>query len=452
MRDLFPGWVPPGQATLDLYWREATFAVDTSVLLDLYRFSEEARNGLLDALDSLRDRLWIPHQVGLEFHRNRYGVLLDQREAEVKLLSQLDELQQELDSQLSQRLRGVGRRDLAPLRQAVNEGIESLRSKLQEAEKAHTKGLGGSIQEDPIYDQVVALIGDRIGDPYEPQRKAEVIADAEKRFEQETPPGYMDAKKEGEERYGDVILWHQLCDRAAETKKPIVLVADDQKSDWIWEVRGKKLGPRPELVAEMQMKAGVGFYLYTPKRLLQIWEKREEGRSVEPEVWEEIEGPVARDQERRDDEPSLFLGALRRAVDQFKEASTASEAEQLLAWAEASAQEKGPPSPVPIHLVTGEEATLGLSYQAHSEQDANGKVSVVVTRPDGEAFGAFASHVDRPSEGQRRYAMVKFPQDFAITEPLEAGTYGVSWGVLLSRGMPNARRGRLAVSFGSFCD
>src|SRR5690242_20543324 len=110
MRELFPGWVPPSEEMLDQYWETAIIAVDASVLLDLYRFSEEARSRLLEALRSFGDRLWIPHQVGFEFHRNRYGVLLAQREAEGDLLAELSQIQSELDKRLAQKLQGAGRR------------------------------------------------------------------------------------------------------------------------------------------------------------------------------------------------------------------------------------------------------------------------------------------------------------------------------------------------------
>jgi hypothetical protein len=291
VRKDFPGWVPPEQATLDRYWREATFAVDTSVLLDLYRFSADAREGLLAALRSFGDRLWIPHQVALEFHRNRFGVLLAQRDAEEKLLNELEGIQRELDGQLSQLLRGAGRRDLDPLRDAITESFEALRASLQKAEQAHTEGLGKSVQEDPIYEEVESLFADRVGQPFAEADLAAVIEDAKARISDERPPGYLDDGKSGDARYGDVIVWHQLCVMAERKKLPVVLVADDRKADWVWEERGKTLGPRPELVAEMRKKAEVGFYLYTPSRLFELWKDRQGGEDERSEILEEIRSP-----------------------------------------------------------------------------------------------------------------------------------------------------------------
>ena len=68
--------------------------------------------------------------------------------------------------------------------------------------------------------------------------------------------------------YGDLILWHQIIDKAKNEEKPIIFVSDDKKDDWWWEVKGKTVGPRPELITEMQYEAGVQFYMYKTDRFV----------------------------------------------------------------------------------------------------------------------------------------------------------------------------------------
>lgn len=405
MRDLFPGWVPPDEQTLDRYWNEATFAVDTSVLLDLYRFSEEARSGLLKALRSFEERLWIPHQVGLEFHRNRLGVLLDQREAENNLLRELGQIRQDLDEQLSQLLRGAGRRDLAPLRDAIDGGFDSLKEKLKEAEKEHTKGLGDSIRDDPIYEEVVELCAGRVGQPFDDERQTAVIADAEERFRSETPPGYLDADKDEKTKYGDVILWHQLCERAKKTEKPVVLIADDQKADWVWEVRGKTIGPRPELVAEMNEKARVGFHLYTPTRFLQVWEQREGGREVEPEVLAEIEGSTEKKkQSTRIRSSSPIVGTI--------------------PWHLGTGVDVNPDPWQAHHSVGREQVELILEFSPRGRREHPDWIEIAVRSPDAE-FRSVPVAVSSISESIVYVA--RYPADFGGSIPLALGTYEVIW-------------------------
>jgi|GEM_PF-2297730 len=413
MRDLFPGWVPPDEATLDQYWNEATFAVDTSVLLDLYRFSEEARQGLLKALRAFGSRLWIPHQVGLEFHRNRLGVLLDQREAENNLLRQLDQIRENLDEQLSQLLKGAGRRDLAPLREAIDEGFDSLRENLKEVEKEHTKGLGESIRDDPIYEEVVELCAERVGMAFDDKRQAAVIEDAERRFESQTPPGYLDRGKDEKTKYGDVILWHQLCERALETGKPVVLIADDRKSDWVWEVRGKTIGPRPELVAEMSERAGVGFHLYTPIRFLEMWEQREGGQNVEPDVLAEIEGSGKKDPP----EPSV---------------STIGE---LLDVGGLETQYHWPAFQRPalvLSSVASSHVDLAMEFRPSGVNDVPGSFRVTVRSPAGDRVSAKALPTSVSPDNLGLVFNLRYPSDFLDAGDLYPGNYSVTWEALFT--------------------
>jgi hypothetical protein len=49
--------------------------LDTNTLLDIYRFTEDARADYLRALGLLGDRLWIPHQTAQEFFERRTTVI-----------------------------------------------------------------------------------------------------------------------------------------------------------------------------------------------------------------------------------------------------------------------------------------------------------------------------------------------------------------------------------------
>ena len=42
-------------------------------------------------------------------------------------------------------------------------------------------------------------------------------------------------------KYGDLILWYQIIDKAKESKKPIILISGDVKEDWWLEKNGKRI-------------------------------------------------------------------------------------------------------------------------------------------------------------------------------------------------------------------
>lgn len=45
-------------------------------------------------------------------------------------------------------------------------------------------------------------------------------------------------------------MWKQIIKNAADTGKDVIFVSDDLKEDWMLEFRGKKYGPRKELIKE----------------------------------------------------------------------------------------------------------------------------------------------------------------------------------------------------------
>src|SRR5689334_15934435 len=52
---------------------------DTNVFLNLYRYNEQTRSDLTAVMQSLDERLWVPHRVMAEFWRNRETILQDPR-------------------------------------------------------------------------------------------------------------------------------------------------------------------------------------------------------------------------------------------------------------------------------------------------------------------------------------------------------------------------------------
>jgi hypothetical protein len=63
MRNIFPGYYRPTDEEFYKMWQECIFVFDANVLLNLYRYSPDTRDELLDVLERLKDRIWIPHQA-----------------------------------------------------------------------------------------------------------------------------------------------------------------------------------------------------------------------------------------------------------------------------------------------------------------------------------------------------------------------------------------------------
>jgi hypothetical protein len=80
MRSMFPGYSRPKSEEFAEKFKECIFCFDTNVLLNLYRFTPESRDNLVKVLQhaKIKDRIWLPHRVGLEYQRRRTDVLLGQ--------------------------------------------------------------------------------------------------------------------------------------------------------------------------------------------------------------------------------------------------------------------------------------------------------------------------------------------------------------------------------------
>jgi hypothetical protein len=75
MQKAFPGYQPRTSRDLGKLWDNCTFTFDASALLDLYRMTRKTREEFLSILDRLKERVWLPHQTGLEYHDNRLEVI-----------------------------------------------------------------------------------------------------------------------------------------------------------------------------------------------------------------------------------------------------------------------------------------------------------------------------------------------------------------------------------------
>lgn len=113
----------------------------------------------------------------------------------------------------------------------------------------------------------------KVSEPYSKTVLESIYEEGEKRYQKKFPPGYEDEKTKKDrtkeyddviykDKFGDLVVWKQIIDKAKEDQKTIVFVTDDVKEDW-WEIqKGRTIGPRIELLNEFKKEANVDFYMY----------------------------------------------------------------------------------------------------------------------------------------------------------------------------------------------
>lgn len=260
MKDLFPGYYRPNSSEFKNIWQNGLFVFDANVLLDIYRYSDETADSLLKTFEKLENRIWIPYQAALEYHRNISTVIASEAKTYTEAIKGVNDL-----FSLFSKKRGHPFLSFK-LYQDIQSVFESLDSEL----KTKKKSMEDLLTENPLKDRLASILSGKIGECFSEQKLTEIYQAGEKRFNSKIPPGYEDAKnKKGDEKYGDLVVWLEIIEKAKSIDSPLILVTSDSKSDWFLEEMGKKIGPRPELIAELKQNKNIPFYIYSTHSYLE---------------------------------------------------------------------------------------------------------------------------------------------------------------------------------------
>ena len=235
---MFPGFYRPKPDEFAEKFKACVFCFDTNVLLNLYRYTPESRDNLIEVLKhaAIKDRIWLPHHVGLEYQRRRTDVLLGQ-------LDLVHEAEGIIDIAIArlEKLRRTSMFAVNALVDPIKKDLEAVKAEVH-SKKEHKPDL---LEGDKIFNALTELFEGKVGEPYEAERAKAIYKLGRERYEAKVPPGYEDRSNNPNDtdQYGDLILWEQTIDFDKSQEPPIILVTDDAKEDWWRKVRGETLGP-----------------------------------------------------------------------------------------------------------------------------------------------------------------------------------------------------------------
>ncbi|MFM7022841.1 MAG: PIN domain-containing protein [Flavobacteriales bacterium] len=253
MKTKFKAWNRKNPDEIKVIWDSGLITFDTNVLLGLYRVPSSLSDRFFDIVKKLGDRVFITNHVALEFHKNRFNVIVDNYSSLSKLNKEIDQFEKQLNESKFQNYLS----DKA--KKTLKEEIVDKKTKL-EARKKYYEDLE---KKDVIYDKLDQLLKDKIEEPFDEKELEEIFKEGGSRYKKLIPPGYKDHEKD-ENKYGDLVIWKEIIRKAKSEKKSIVFISDEKKEDWIWAQKDKKrIGPRPELLIEIEKEANVQFSINT---------------------------------------------------------------------------------------------------------------------------------------------------------------------------------------------
>ena len=273
-------------------WEDCIFVFDTSALLEFYYFSEATQQEIFNStLSKLTKRLWVPGHVHFEYLKNRETTLKKPIEEKYKRL-ETDHIQaienniKNMKDKLNDFINNTKKSDIHPY---INNDIsDKFKNICQEFEENFSKFKDDiktefKSREDEIY----KFVGDdtvkkaiekyfEFGQEYSFDKILQIVSEGEIRYRNEIPPGFKDAsRKEGTQKYGDLIIWKQIIEYACKKEKPIVFITNDvTKNDWCYHnKRGNELRierPKEDLIKEIKDTAEVDFWMYSFSQFLYV--------------------------------------------------------------------------------------------------------------------------------------------------------------------------------------
>lgn len=290
VKELYREWYWPDDDDLKVFVTEGRIVLDANVLLDLYRHSATNRERLLDALnqESVRPRLFLPYQAGLEYHRRRLTVASDHENHYNAVLEAVSNL----DDGVSKAMAALRDKQVrATLAKRVDKALRKAKRSIREAIKAEQEAnvipATNLRVDDPIRDRIEKLLTDegQIGHPpsdelaaawMEQWKASEALPDEEK------PPGFKDGKKK-DGGYGDYFIWQEMLEVARESDTPVLFISGDDKSDWMDRPGGRTLGVRTHLRREFYRETSQPFHKIDWAGFLELLNKHM-GSRIEQEV------------------------------------------------------------------------------------------------------------------------------------------------------------------------
>ena len=257
MKDRFYEFYKLPEEKIESIWEKGLLVTDTNVLLDLYRLEEKSRKDLKKSIDYFKDRVWIPYQVGLEFHRNRESVIKELGG------SKYEEFKKQLgDVTVPKALESLNSFKRHPCidYSYVEKAFEKLKADLEKKLIDWEKQYPFNADDDQVLQWVTERFTGKVGLDNSEEELLALYKEGLIRYQAEVPPGYKDVtqeKKDAGKRYmyGDLIIWKAVIKKAKTDKVDVIFLTNDNKEDWYEKEKGQTKGPRFELLREFHREA-----------------------------------------------------------------------------------------------------------------------------------------------------------------------------------------------------
>ncbi|UOE47855.1 PIN domain-containing protein [Mucilaginibacter sp. SMC90] len=276
MKKTYKEYYPLSKNDNGHFFDNAFIVLDTNVLINFYRYSNSTVTKFLEVLKQLNGRLYMPYQVGKEFHNNRVDEIISQKGIYKDSVKELQNIKNKFEDKNRNPFLSIGNLEL----------FDKIITELEQSASKYETYL----TDDEILVELNIIFKDAVGNEPSKDVLEKIIKEGKERYKNKIPPGFADEKSKPEEirKYGDLIIWKDLIEKAKKDEKPCLFVTDDRKEDW-WFINKSKqiISPLPELQKEFLHESKQLFYAYQPFSFLEHI-KNIVDIEIQPEVIAEV--------------------------------------------------------------------------------------------------------------------------------------------------------------------
>ncbi|MGX7046941.1 PIN-like domain-containing protein [Pseudolactococcus plantarum] len=289
LKELFPEFY---QSKLDIKdlsnESENLLVLDTNYLLDIIQLPTTVSKKYIEALEKVKENIYIPYLVALEFNFKKSSL----KKGKIKKIRKYkNEIEQSVVN-IKKKNDEIDLVDKEEKEIFTNELLTMTEDYLAELKKIVDSKVSSMIteEENELYERLISVIENKVGNKYSQEWIDEIEKQGEERYEQNIPPGFNDSSKVDEidslrmygdikycRKYGDLIIWKDIIGYSkeyAKMGKKVVFITNDgkakQKRDLLYKVDDLTVGPNIHLMNELYMEANKELHILNNLRFVQL--------------------------------------------------------------------------------------------------------------------------------------------------------------------------------------
>jgi len=180
MKNTFPGYNKKTKAEIKKIWADGLICFDANVLLNLYKYSNETLQALLELIEKFKDKIYLPYQAALEYNRNRYNVIAAQGEVCEKFIAEILKIQEDIKPTRKPPFLSD------PVQASLNRVFEKVTGELKDSKTKYDSFL----QIDPIYERIAMIFESRITKGFDDKELSGIFKEGKERYNNKIPPGF----------------------------------------------------------------------------------------------------------------------------------------------------------------------------------------------------------------------------------------------------------------------